>query len=103
MINNFREGKRGKIAEDIWNNGFSSKIPRALHLRAKALLQVMYTTSTLDDLKNKGHPPDVRLHSLKHDRKGEMAIDINKISGWRITFQFKTGVFFDVGIEDYHS
>lgn len=103
MIENFRPGRRGKIAEDLWENGKSSKLPKQFHLRAKALLQVMYATDSLHDLKAKGHPPDVRLHHLKYDRKGEMAVDIDKISGWRITFVFKDSQFFDVGIEDYHN
>lgn len=103
MIENFRSGSRGKIAKDIWENGRSSKIPKKFHLRAKALLQIMYATDSLNDLKSKGHPPSVRLHHLKFDRKGEMAIDIDKTSGWRMTFVFKNSKFFDVGIEDYLS
>ena len=102
MIENFRHGARGKIAEDIWENGKSNKIPQQFCLRAKALLQIMYATDSLDDLKSKAHPPDIRLHSLKGDRKGEMAVDIDKISGWRITFTFKDGGFHDVGVENYH-
>jgi len=44
----------------------------------------------------------VWLYVLKGDRKGEFAIDINKVSGWRITFKFRDGYFTQVGIENYH-
>ena len=102
MIENFRDGQRGKIAKDIWNTGQSRKLPRKFHFRAKALLQIMYATDSLEDLRFKGHPPDVRLHSLKFDRKSEFAVDIDKLSGWRITFLFRDRKFCDFGIEDYH-
>ena len=102
MIESFSKGRKGKIAQDIWDTGHSNKLPIQFHVRAKALLQIMYATDNLDDLKSKGHPPDVRLHSLKHDRKGELAVDIDKISGWRITFRFRKRSFCSVGIEAYH-
>jgi plasmid maintenance system killer protein len=35
-------------------------------------------------------------------QKGEWAIDIHKISGWRITFRFEQSEFTDVKVEDYH-
>ncbi len=44
----------------------------------------------------------LRLHKLKGIRKDEFAIDINKLSGWRITFRFIQNDFYDVKIEDYH-
>jgi len=53
-------------------------------------------------LKSKGFPPSLRLHRLRHDRKGEFAIDIDKISGWRITFRFEAGEFIEVKVENYH-
>lgn len=62
----------------------------------------MDAVESFEDLKNDGFPPNLRLHPLKGDRKGEWAIDIHKTSGWRITFQFENKEFFNVKIEDYH-
>ncbi len=104
LIENFRTGGGGKIAEDIWNNGTSNKLPDKEHcMRAKALLQIMNATNSLSDLESKAHPPDIRVHSLKGDRKGQTAIDISKISGWRIVFNWKNYVFHDVEIVNYHN
>lgn len=98
MIENFGN----KIAQDIWEKDASLKLPADLHERAKALLTIMYNVSDLDDFKAQGQPPALRLHPLKGERKGDLAIDITKTSGWRITFQFKNGKFHNVAIEDYH-
>ncbi len=62
----------------------------------------MDAASSLDELQRKGFPPSLRLHKLKGDRKNEFAIDINKISGWRITFVFRDSDFYDVKIENDH-
>jgi plasmid maintenance system killer protein len=62
----------------------------------------MDAISSLDELKVKGFPPSLRLHKLKGSRKDEFAIDINKLSGWRITFKFRNNDFYDVKVEDYH-
>ena len=56
----------------------------------------------IDTLERTGHPPALRPHHLKGELKGRIAIDINKTSGWRITFIFESGVFKDVKIENYH-
>lgn len=103
MIENFSIGRTGKAAKDIWEKDISRYFPRSLHLRAKFLLQIMYIAKNLDDLRDKGEPPSIRLHQLKGKRKGVLAIDIDKISGWRITFKFKKNKFIDVAIENYHS
>lgn len=102
MIDSFRKGKEGKDAERIWVQGSAKKLPTAYWVRAKALLQIMHATDSLDDLRIKGEPPSLRLHKLKGDLSGFYAIDIDKTSGWRITFKFSKGHFIDVGIEDYH-
>lgn len=102
MIESFSRGKKGKLAKNIWVDDFAKLLPRKFHLRAKFLLQIMYATKSLDDLKYQGEPPALRLHKLKGDRKGELAIDIDKVSGWRITFEFIDNKFVNVGIEDYH-
>ena len=103
MIENFQTGAGGKVAKDLWNKGHSNKLPDQAHcLRAKALLQIMNVTSSLEDLKSKAHPPDIRVHSLVGDRAGQTAIDIYKTSGWRIVFVWKDNMFCDVEIVNYH-
>lgn len=72
MIKNF--GNRA--AKEIWENSSSKAIPKELWLRAKALLTIMHSTSTINDLKIKGQPPNIRLHKLKGDRKDEWSVTI---------------------------
>ncbi len=89
-----------KIARDIWENDESKTLPKDLCLGAKALLTIMYNTSTIEDLKIKGHPPDIRLHKLKGNRKHFWSVTIKL--PWCITFRFKNGEFHDVVVENYH-
>ncbi len=103
LIENFLAGAGGKVAKDVWNKGSSNKLPDQAHcVRAKALLQIMNATSSLEDQKSKAHPPDIRVHSLTGDRAGQIAIDINKTSGWRIVFVWQDNIFHDVEIVNYH-
>jgi len=95
-------GFGNKAARDIWEKDASKGVPVALHVRCKALLTIMHATSSLDDLRIKGSPPNVRLHKLKGDRKEEWSLTLRNDSPWRITFKFKDGKFSDVKIEDYH-
>ena len=53
--------------------------------------------TTLDDLRD---PPGNRLHALKDDRKGQLAISIN--DQWRVCFRFFDGDAYDVEVCDYH-
>lgn len=96
MIKNF--GNR--TAEEIWEHSYSKTIPKELWLRAKALLTIMHSTSTINDLKIKGQPPNIRLHKLKGDSKDKWSVTIKL--PWCITFKFKNGEFLDVKIENYH-
>lgn len=96
MIRNF--GNR--IAEEIWETSSSKSLPKDLWLRAKALLAIMHSTSTIDDLRIKGQPPNIRLHKLKGGRKDEWSVTIKL--PYSITFKFKNGEFSDVKIENYH-
>ncbi len=89
-----------KSAKDIWEKDESKSLPSDLWIRSKALLTIMYNTSTIDDLKIKGQPPDIRLHKLKGNRKEFWSITIKL--PWCITFKFKNGEFHDVSIENYH-
>ena len=91
-----------RIAADLFHHGSSKKLPRELWNRAIQLLDVMDAVESFEDLERKGFPPSLRLHKRKGDRKGEFAIDINKVSGWRIIFKFVSGHFSQVGIENYH-
>ncbi len=95
MIKNFRN----RTAEEIWENSSSKSLPRDLWLRAKALLTIMHSSSTINDLKIKGQPPHIRLHKLKGDRKNEWSVTIRL--PYCITFKFKNGEFSDVKIENY--
>lgn len=89
-------------AKSVFERGSRKKLPAKYLQRAIDLLDVMDSVESLDDLKVKGHPPSLRLHKLTGRKKGLYAIDINKTSGWRITFNFKDGAFHEVSIEDYH-
>jgi len=90
----------GKVAKDIWTTNMSKTLPKELWIRAKALMTIMHSTSTLDDLKIKGEPPTIRLHKLKGNRKEYWSITIRL--PWCITFKFKNGEFSEVKIENYH-
>lgn len=90
----------GKVAKDIWSTNKSKTLPKELWIRAKALMTIMHSSSTLDDLKIKGEPPAIRLHKLKGNRKEYWSITIKL--PWCITFKFKNGEFSEVKIENYH-
>jgi toxin HigB-1 len=96
MIKNFSN----RAAEEIWENSASKSLPKELWLRAKALLTIMHSTSSINDLKIKGQPPNIRLHKLKGDRKNEWSVTIKL--PYALTFKFKNGEFSDVKIENYH-
>lgn len=96
MIKNF--GNR--TAEEVWEKSSSKSLPKELWMRAKALLTIMHSTSTINDLKIRGQPPNIRLHKLKGDRKDEWSVTIKL--PYAICFKFKNGEFSDVKIENYH-
>ena len=89
-----------KVAREIWESNKSKELPRELWLRAKGLLTIMYNTDTMEDLKIRGQPPNIRLHKLKGDMKGYWSVTIDL--PWCIVFQFKDGDFKDVKIVNYH-
>jgi proteic killer suppression protein len=96
MITSFK----GKIAKDIWEQNQSKTLPREMWLRAKALLTIMHATSSIEDLRIMGQPPDIRLHKLKGNRKEYWSVTIKL--PWCITCKFKDGEFSEVKIENYH-
>ena len=90
-----------KIACDVFTYGATNKLDAKHIKRSKFLLDIMDAVDTLEELKTLGFPSSIRLHKLKWDRKDTWAIDIFKVSGWRITFKFN-GKFEEVTIKDYH-
>ena len=96
MITSFK----GKVAKDNWECNQSKSLPREMWVRAKALLTIMHATTSLDDLRIKGQPPDIRLHKLKGDRSDFWSVTIKL--PWCVTFKFKDGEFSEVKIENYH-
>ena len=90
----------GKVARDIWGKNESKSLPRELWLRAKAIMTIMHSTTTIDDLLIQSQPPNIRLHKLKGDRKDYWSVTIRL--PWCITFKYKSGEFTEVRIENYH-
>lgn len=93
-------GFGNRAARDVWENDESKTLPRDLWVRAKALLTIMHNTRTLNDLRIKGEPPNVRLHKLKGAARDYWSVTIKL--PWCITFRFKDGEFADVRVENYH-
>lgn len=91
-----------RVASDLFHNGKTKKLPVELRQRTIYLLDIIDAVTSLDELQRKGFPPSLRLHKLKGARKNHFAIDINKLSGWRITFEYTKNDFYDLKIEDYH-
>ena len=89
-----------KLAKEIWEKNSSKSLPEELWIRSKALLTIMHNTITIEDLRIKGQPPNIRLNKLKGDRKEEWSVTIQL--PWAITFRFKNGEFSEVKIENYH-
>jgi len=89
-------------AQRVFEDGKAKKLPSRLLRRAIQLMDIMDNVESLEDIKLKAFPPDIRLHSLKGVHKGRLAIDINKVEGWRITFEFSDNQFHRVVIENYH-
>ena len=89
-----------KVAREVWEKNQSKSLPERLCIRAKALMTIMHNTTTINDLKIKGQPPNIRLHKLVGDKKGYWSVTIEL--PWCITFKFKNGEFSEVVIENYH-
>tara|TARA_B100001971_G_scaffold111365_1_gene102388 strand:- start:12801 stop:13211 length:411 start_codon:yes stop_codon:yes gene_type:complete len=89
-------------AKRIFEDGERKKLPKDLLKRAILILDIMNNVESLEDLKIKGFPSDLRLHKLKGEFQGRFAIDINKVKGWRFTFVFEDNVFKSEKVENYH-
>ncbi|OGR10712.1 MAG: Killer protein [Desulfobacula sp. GWF2_41_7] len=76
-------------------NAFNArKILNRQKLRIRLI--ALDTATCIEDMDT----PGWRLHSLKGDRQGLRAIDVNR--NWRIVFEFKDGNAYIVNYEDYH-
>ncbi len=64
--------------------------------KLKMRLVALDTATSIEDI----NLPGFRLHSLKGNKEGLWAIDVNK--NWRITFEFKEGDAYILDYEDYH-
>ena len=68
-------------------------------IQQRARENLKYLDSAVD-LRDLMIPPANELELLKHDRKGQYSIRINR--QWRICFKWGAGDAFDVEIADYH-
>jgi proteic killer suppression protein len=93
MIKTFAD----RHTHDLFVTGKSKKFQPDILKRAIRRLEYIDLATCLDDLKV---PPSNRLHALKDNRAGQLAISIN--DQWRICFTFIDGEAYDVEITDYH-
>ncbi len=80
----------------FFETGILSGIQPGHKQKLRIRLTALYSATCIEDMKT----PGWRLHSLKGDRQGLWAIDVNK--NWRIVFEFKDGNAYVVDYEDYH-
>jgi proteic killer suppression protein len=92
MIKTFKHKGLKKFFETGKLSGIRPGHKQKLRIRLIAL----DTATSIEDM----NAPGWRLHSLKGDRQGLWAIDVNK--NWRIVFEFKDGNAYIVDYEDYH-
>lgn len=92
MIKSFKHKGLRKFFETGSASGIQPEHRQKLRMRLIAL----DTAICIEDM----NTPGWRLHSLKGDRKGLWAIDLNK--NWRIVFKFEDGNAYIVDYEDYH-
>ena len=92
MIKSFKHKGLRKFFETGSVSGIQPGHKQKLRIRLIAL----DTATCIEDM----NTPGWRLHSLKGDRQGLWAIDVNR--NWRIVFRFKDGNAYIVDYEDYH-
>ena len=92
MIKSFKHKGLRKFFETGSVSGIQPGHKQKLRIRLIAL----DTATCIEDM----NTPGWRLHSLKGDRYGLWAIDVNR--NWRIVFEFKDGNAHVVDYEDYH-
>ncbi len=92
MIKSFKHKGLRKFFETGNLSGIQASHKQKLRMRLIAL----DTSTCIEDM----NTPVWRLHSLKGDRQGSWAIDVNR--NWRVVFEFKDGNAYVVDYEDYH-
>lgn len=92
MIKSFKH----KGLQLYFEQGSSAGINAAHKSKLKMRLVALDTATSLEDM----NLPGFRLHSLKGNKEGIWAIDVNK--NWRITFEFRDSDAYIVDYEDYH-
>ena len=93
MIGSFR----GRLTEELWENGYSRRFGADVSRVARRKLAQMHFAMRLDDLRV---PPGNRLEALRGDREGQHSIRVN--DQWRICFVWREGLAYQVEIVDYH-
>ena len=71
-------------------------LPSDLVVRIESLLTALDQAGSLADL----DLPGARLHALKSDRKGFLALELS--GNWRLVFRFEDGDAYDVEVVDYY-
>jgi proteic killer suppression protein len=79
------------------NTKEARKVPKALHRKAKLMLEVLNAAHDVQDMAS---PPGNRLHKLSGDLKGFWSVSVN--GQFRIIFTFEGGNASEVCITDYH-
>lgn len=92
MIRSFKH----KGLQLFYETGNTSGIQAAHSQKLKMRLVALDTATCIEDM----NLPGFRLHSLKGDKQGIWAIDVNK--NWRLTFKFENGHVYVLNYEDYH-
>ena len=84
--------------KEFWDTGKGQGMPPAdLRKASRKKLALLNAAARLDDLRI---PPGNRLEELRHDRRGQHSIAINK--QFRVCFVWRDGDAYDVEITDYH-
>ncbi|MCI0400996.1 MAG: type II toxin-antitoxin system RelE/ParE family toxin [Gammaproteobacteria bacterium] len=90
----------GRTTQDIYdgvNSRYSRRVPRALHAKARRLLDQINAAPSLEFLRI---PPSNRLEKLRGGLNGYWSLRIN--DQWRIIFRSQAKDALDVEITDYH-
>ena len=92
MIKSFKH----KGLQLFFDKESTAGINAAHKAKLKIRLVALDTATCIEDM----NLPGFRLHSLKGNKEGIWAIDVNK--NWRITFEFIEGDAYIVDYEDYY-
>lgn len=93
MIRSFKQ----KNLEAFFTKGDGGKVPAELRKRVRSKLDMMWSAMSLRSLTA---APGNQLHPLQGKRRGEYALHVS--GPWCLTFRYKDGNFYDIGLEQYH-